>query len=438
MSGPSDNLIQDFALHPDKWAAANKQHVANSFSTTVAELEARIAKYVAALPVFSTVTDMKQKDMPSEVLTGKLGAWCTKHLGDFPRALSWPAILTIGGLFVEPGALPSNLYTALVSKPEAGKSEVDSRARRIFGMVGDLDPAMATDTIFGSSEGMVDIIGDKGGRPYLWCPDELSGVMMKAQIQGSNFPSDLCTLWYRRKFGKTVKNRKAVNFHAWLSILAGITERRFSDCFGAETLDGLYSRFLFGLCPSDWSYDFKPARFEPEIKLPLAFDGKDGATPFKFMKQPVVHEDVFDAKTAVCNDEKIPKRLGEIVIRCAMVVAAWDEKVELRASDMEPFWHLLRYENSVRLILQPSASKSYDGQISEKVLSYLANHNKDGEYLSYKEVMKNGRIYNINGPVAAKRVVDTLVATGELEDDFLPQAKNGKKKRGIRLARPDV
>lgn len=165
------------------------------------------------------------------------------------------------------------------------------------------------DDKFGSAEGMMEKIGDRKGEAVIWSPDELSHLLEKAQIQGASFPYILNTLFYKDRNDVTVQRRKHIPFNARVTIAGAVVEENFGDSFGAATTAGLYSRFLFGLCPSNFRYLYRPMEAVPVVEakrvsalLPFGGD-QDSTTQLPRFDAPVIHPGVWAAR-----DEVRPKK----------------------------------------------------------------------------------------------------------------------------------
>jgi hypothetical protein len=236
-----DNLIESFAYNPEKWAEIlDKKFTAGKFGLTVPQLEEMISdKRDAINPKVVEADDPKVLDMPESVIPdSKLGRWCREYMlgrGRFCIAYAWPPMLTAASLFVQPGKKSINLFVALVGEPNSGKTQGQERANYLLG----LDArGWAEARSFGSAAGMLEAIGDKGGKPFLWCPGEIGHLMIKAGIKGSSCFTIVNILVYKTTYRATVGGRKQVSFNAQLTISGGLVTGKFSECFSEETEAG--------------------------------------------------------------------------------------------------------------------------------------------------------------------------------------------------------
>ena len=383
----------------------------------------------------STLEDLKRPDMPESVLDGKLGRWCRERLGDFSLAYSWPSILGAASVLVKPTAnVRCNLYICLVGPMHSAKSTAQERADILFNLQA-LD--LLNTKKCGSAEGLAEQIGDRGGRPILWNPDELSHVLAKSQIEGASFPFVLNSMFYNDSNQMVVQKRKAVSFNARLSLTGGVVEDHFGDSFGASTNAGLYDRFLFGLVPTGFTYLFRPMEGKP------LFDVRAAQTTLGIVPQgpnagpvvltPTIDSSVWDARDAIHKAEGIEPRVLEIALRTALICAAWDGRTELRASDLEPAWELARYQQSVRLILKPNPGKNFEAVAAHKVLSFLKSHSDGEKWVAMRDILRATHVTDY-GPSTVDRAMASMVFSGTLEKVETKSKTGGRPKQFYKLA----
>ena len=223
--------------------------------------------YRVAQNIVQTNTDDGHlKDMPETVLDGRLGEICANRMCAFPRAYAWPALLAVASALIEPTpSLRTNLYGALVGPVHSGKTQAIQQAISVLGLE---EPALMP-LLSGSGEQLVRHATDAGGNPRLFSPDELGHLLEKMQIQRSSYSYILNRAFYEDKFEVLMGHRERSTFNCVLSILGGMVEERFQDLFNAGTTGGLYDRFLFGLCPCGYSYDYFPFEGARETIQPV-------------------------------------------------------------------------------------------------------------------------------------------------------------------------
>jgi hypothetical protein len=173
------------------------------------------------------------QDMPIEVLDGRLGEHCQRYLlPRSPVSYSWPGVVAAAGTLAHQGSrLRTNLFVALVGPIESGKSTTASNAVAVVGLSDDspeLERSMA-----GSAEGLLRKIGNTGGCARLYSPDELSHLFAKMQIDRASFAPVLQRCFYTTTFPLIIARGERISFSASLSILGGIIDEKFEECFSA-------------------------------------------------------------------------------------------------------------------------------------------------------------------------------------------------------------
>jgi Bifunctional DNA primase/polymerase, N-terminal/Primase C terminal 1 (PriCT-1) len=366
--------------------------------------------------MIATDENVALPDLPEAALDGSLGDICQTLLRDFPLALAWPALLAAAGALIRstPNQPRTNLYVALVGPAHCGKSCAIEAANYFL----DVRPPMLESLKAGSAEGLLAKIGDQNGNSVLLFPDELSHLLEKAQIAGASFAYALNTAFYHGESTLTIAHGQIVKFNCRLSLIGGVVDEKFDDSFGSATTGGLYDRFLFGQCPSGYSYLWKPLDGPPAITE--TFDG------------PRVNADVWEARNGIHQAEKINPRILELAIRCAFICAAIDGREELRAADLAPAWALARYQQRVRILLQPNGGKNFEGRIALKILNHLGSNAADGRYLVLRDVLRATRAYEY-GPSTCERALNAMRFGGSIEE-IGNTSEKGQKRRLIRLA----
>jgi hypothetical protein len=371
-------------------------------------------------PEIAGATELNLPDMEEAVLCGRLGEICQRRLKAFARAYAWPALLAAASTCVsvrsEMSRIAVNLYVALVGGVGTGKSQASERANHILGV--EPETIMA-----GSAEGLLEKIGDRGGKPVLVAPDELSHLLEKGQIANASLPFVLNRLFYHDKVDLTVAKRKQITFSARLSLVGGIVDENFGDGFSSASTSGLYDRFMFGQCPTGFQFEYRPveglAEFDPSSRLEI----------------PRIHPNVWDEKDRIIRDEKMNPRLLDISIRVALICAAFDGKEILCAEDLASAWALARYQQRVRALLQPNPGRNHEAQVALKILSYLDTHAPEGKYLKLRDVLTAVHAYEY-GPSTCERVVGALIFGGDVDKVEIANAR-GRKINLVRRAGGD-
>ena len=340
-------------------------------------------------------------DMPESVLSGRLGEVCQRMMGNFPRAYAWPAIVTCAGTFVVGTALRSNLFAALVGPVGSGKSQAIERAMRALGIDprGDVPPVM--DLKAGSGEGLLKAIGDVAGGARLYSMDELGHLLEKSQIQNSSFPHILNSLFYSSYQKLRIARGEAIEFSCCLSILGGLLEETFGDLFGKSTTGGLYDRFIFGQCPTGFSYSYRPFEGKPLTVEPVTV---------------AVSPEVWDESDSwIKTIPGVTGRIAEIALRVAAICASWDGKEMLTVSDIGPARAFAEHQAQTRNLLRPNPGENFEARAAFKFLAYLQRHAPNGEWVGKRQMLRNTRAYEL-GPSIANKALCVMAHNGDVEE----------------------
>ena len=341
-------------------------------------------------------------DMPEAVLSGRLGEISQRLMKDFPRAYAWLAIVTCAGTLVSgTRVLPTNLFAGLVGPIGSGKTQAGERAARSLGLdpEGDAPPVIKLKA--GSGEGLLKAIGDVAGASRLYSVDELGHLLEKANLENSSFPHILNGLFYSSRQGLRIARGEAVEFNCSLSILGGLLEESFGDLFGKAATGGLYDRFIFGYCPTGYSYAYRPFDGQPLTMEPSAV---------------AVNAEVWEERDSwVKTINGVTGRIAEIALRIAAICAAWDGKKVLTTSDLAPAHAFAEYQARVRTLLKPNPGENFEARAAFKFLAYLQRYAPEGQWISKRQMLRDTRAYQL-GPSVCDKALAILIFNGELEE----------------------
>lgn len=390
------------------------------------EKDAAIAEFVTPKATDSSVA--KIEDMGSEVLVGRLGEICQDRMADFPTAFSWQSLVTAAGALVSQCS-PSRTtnYCALVGGPGVGKSQALQVAQILCGYWvgprdGHAEPAAVLPVVEiypGSIEGLLDRPEIKGanGEPRILFIDELSALLKRASLEGSNMAPILNRAWNKTYFVLTTKHGKPVSLNCQLSVAGGITIvdgnfENFGDLFGAESVTGFYDRFTFGLAPTGYQYAYRP--------FPLQIDPR-----LEHPKPYTVNADVYEAANDWAKRYGLNRRILEVAVRNAGICCAIDGRSELRAKDIEVStlaW--VRYQERVRLLLKPNTGVNDDGKLANKIMGYIDSHGADGQWLSQRDLLRAIRARDYG--TRAAQVLNALEYSDDIERQVTQTAGRSK------------
>lgn len=354
-------------------------------------------------------------DMPAEVLDGWLGELCRTRMKDFPIAYAWPALLAAASVLVPKCGLRTNLFVGLIGPPRSGK---DSAFNYAFSLLS-LHKPLLQRLKSGSSEGLMQHIGNVEGAPRLFFPGELSQLLKRANQDGATFCDTLSDLYYNDEQDSTISKGKEIEFNCRLSLAGGIPPQSFGDLFGAATTDGLYQRFLFAECPTGFQYSYRPFDGEPAIQPQADFVDKTDALTMSV----AVDSSVWDERDRWVKECGVNGTVTEHVIRAAVICASFDGRPVLYGKDLGPAFAHAKYQTTMRKYLAPNPGETNDGKIENKLDKFLDDHAPNGEWVVERTMLNSTKVHNKYGSPAVERVLQGMVVSGKIE-----RAKSGRQK----------
>ena len=365
------------------------------------------ATRIEEAPAATAIEALEFKDMSPEVLDGRLGEICQQHMSHFPIAYAWPALLAVASVLVPEPPQPyarANLFVGLVGPVHSGKSQ----AKEVACAVLEVLPPLLEETMTGSAEGLIKLIGVPGQPRLLW-PDELSHLLEKSAIERSSFPYVLNTLWYKNRLTLTIAKQQKLEFDAVLSVLGGLVTENFQHSFSHTTTGGLYDRFLFGMCPTGFAFNYQPWKGEVVTDKPCAVR---------------IAADVWEAKQQWKQENpELADRIAENAIRAALICASWNQCETLNAAALGPARALAEYQIRVRKMLQPNPGENLDARCAFAIVLFLKSY--EGKFVKRRDVY-NAINANRFGPGVFDRAVMNLEFNGELQ-------QSGKRPKLLRL-----
>jgi hypothetical protein len=361
----------------------------------IAEIDAKIEDTAKIRPIGIT-------DMPDSAMSGRLGDLCRGPMKEFPLTYSYLSIVVVAGLKIAGhSTMRHNLYGGPVGDVGSGKSQAAEAAMKCIGLDPDQRPPVHKVKV-GSGEQLLKEIGDVGGESRLFYVDELSHLLEKAMIQYASFPSILNSLFYNNRETLKMARGETANFDCSLSILGGLPENKFSEFFGQASTLGLYDRFLYGLCPTDYTYHYRPFRVSPSLFEPQGVE---------------VHPEVWNERDQWLKDSPdITGRVAELSLRVASICAAWDGKNVLMVSDLKPAKQFALYQARLRKLLRPNPGENFEARAAHKFLAYLERHSPDGQWVSRRQMFKDTRAYEL-GPSVCHKALSIMAFNGDIEEN---------------------
>lgn len=354
---------------------------------------------VTAPPQVAEESSLSIKDMPEEVLSGKLGEILQRRMKDFPIAYAWPSLVNAAGAIVKRSnsTLRQNLYTALIGPVHSGKSVAMKAAISTMGLA----PPELENLMSGSAEGLLRKLSNADGCARLVSVDELGHLLSKAHIQNASFPFVLNRAFYDTAFDITADKGKVTKFHCEMSLIGGVPDDQFDKLFDAATVGGLYDRFIFGVCPQPFKFDYRP------------FEGS--AEQINSVSVGVAPE-VWEAKS-IWLTEGVEPRCAENALRVAGICASVDGETLLRAKHLSPTFALAKYLTRVRSVLKPNPGENSDAKCAFAIiamLEQLANNGSKGKWISRRQIYKGIHAERV-GPSVFNRALISLTMNNDVD-----------------------
>jgi hypothetical protein len=437
-----NTLIKIVENNFDKYPATYRE-VCLKFAHDVSAMAVKTAA-AAAKAVNIDVLEIKDSDtpdMPEEAIVGEtLAGILSKYMGNFPRAYAWPALLTVGGtlvptMFAGPGldlssdapkvseGLQTNLYTTLIGDVGTGKTQAIEHSCVNLGIPAD----RYTDTKAGSIEGLLNRIKDdpflsKSGH-VLVDLDEWSHFFKKAGIENASFVDILNSGFNKDVFHLTIAGGKRIDLQCALSLIGGMVTAKVQECFNGASTGGFHDRFLFGVCPTDNPFTFTG---------PVSAARSAQNDPFLSVKPVPVTVDrgVWDIASAWKKADVSLGRSVEVTVRCARIIASFDGRPEVTASDLEAMRPFLDYQQRCRKLIVPASGVTTDAKMANAILGWLKRNAPNGQWVSQRDLRRGiHRALEELGPTSFKNTMASL----EFGMDIQTQVKmnNGARESAL-------
>lgn len=339
----------------------------------------------------------------------------------WPLNYALPALVTAASVLVPRFVVPegqiligddnlTNLYTALIGKVHAGKSQCIEWAARALGIYHEDCAEHYIDLSAGSAEQLIDALDKRKNvfkNSVLIDQDEWAQLFAKADIPNATFPAFLTKSFYRRRQIFTRPRGKEVVLNLAMSFCGGIVEDDFDSVFNALTLGGCYDRFLFGRMPQDWAWSYRPF---PRENASHAMDELLAWEPI-----PVFLDgSVFEVGQAWAKQNPELGRVIEICIRIATIFASMDGRSRVTGKDLEVLSGLAAYQLDLRRQFQPNAGQNADAQFANAALRWINRH--AGEWTSIALLKKGVHSYEQKlGPNVAERALLSMARGGQID-----------------------
>jgi hypothetical protein len=383
------------------------------------------------------IEDTEVLGMPDSIIPDcRLGEIFRERLScDFPIDYGWIALVHAAGVLVPPsprspltvsdGDDLTNFYTALIGPVNSGKTQAANWARFALGITDHKPNYFRVKA--GSAEGLFPSLQAKQLKGLLAEQvfvdvEELAYLFSKIAIEGSSYAPVLTSGFNQKNQTLIIKGGKEITLNCALSWMGGIVTENFESCFGAATTGGLYDRFMFGMCPTGFSFIHRPFEGSAETinPVPVVVDGS-----------------VYEVTRTWKKEHPELTREVEIAVRFAKVIKSFEGPSGggiLYGKDMEGAPLVFALEQSrIRKILKPNAGNNPDAKFANAIMSFLSRKTNRGEWVDMRAVKQNLNVFRENlGPNVMDRAINGLLRAGDIEQRSDTSRRNGKMY--IRLA----
>jgi Bifunctional DNA primase/polymerase, N-terminal len=376
----------------------------------------------------ASIEHLEVVGMPDDIIPDcRLGKIFYDRLAnDFPIDYAWIALVHAAGVLVPPspksplvvsdGEDLTNFYTALIGGTNTGKTQAANWARFCLGITENKPNYYFVKS--GSAEGLFPTMQTKQrkglmGEQVFVDVEEMAHLFNKIGIEGSSFSTVLTSGFNRKNQTLIVAGGKEINLNCAMSWMGGIVTEMFETCFGSATIGGLYDRFMFGLCPTGYSFVHRPFEGGAEQcnPVPVTVDGS-----------------VYEATRTWKKDHPEFTREIELAVRFAKVIASFDKRPVLYGKDMEGAPLVFALEQSrIRKTLKPNAGNNPDAKFANAIMSLLRRRTKSGEWVDTRTLKQHLNVFRENlGPNVMERAINALLRAGDIEINTDKTRKNGK------------
>ena len=380
-----------------------------------------IAVTISVVPEQHEIQSIVEPSLPVSAMSStRLGDIYVERFEPYgwPLELALPALATAAGVVVPPGDSRliggdpmTTLYTGLIGPVHCGKSQAIEWAAKSLGIFVEGRGKYYYELKSGSAEQLMnnlDKYSGSFGRNILVNPDEWSHLFSKAAIPDASFTSVLTSSFYRRSQTFTNPRGRDFTLNLGLSLIGGIVEDDFDTVFNFSTLGGLYDRFLFGLSPKGFMFDYRPYPFEMR-NYEGDFDDI-GWSPVSV----VLDGSLFEVIKHWNKEKPELGRIVEVCARVAIIFASMDGRTVVTGGDLEALQGLADYQLAVRNRFQPNPGLSPDAVYGNAAAAWAKNHAKEWKPLS---AMKHAlqRYERKYGAFIAQRAIESLAYGGRLQ-----------------------
>jgi hypothetical protein len=328
-----------------------------------------------------------------------------------------------------------NTDICLICPPGGGKNECIKRSLEITGVPYGNEGYKRTTP--GGDRQLMELLGDRPGKKrsdpripgpkkLLMVNNEIADVLKKASYEKSSLSSRLCDLW-DENLTEIPDRSGTITADCRLSWIGGLPatldkQERFQELFNAESIHGLYQRFIFGYTDENWlHHDWIPPAKARGAILDLEHSMED----YGWETNPFVKD--FTAGASQMYEEWRAEVQGFGRVRYnmkkwALLTAAADGMELCDESHMEKAIRWAEWEICVRRAFQPSEALAgnREAEFVNLLLPALLEKGAATRFVSWRRVALDRKWERRIDPTIQTRTVEALVKMGRLiqpEDD---------------------
>jgi hypothetical protein len=392
---------------------------------------------------------LKVPEIPQKALYGWLGKKAAES--GMPLGFIYPALVGVyagNKIRVTDKAAHPCLDIALVGDVETGKSQAIEQAEQMLDMKDMNEGGSVCHRSASSDRGLFNLFGDdpkqkdapkKTGNTYVMCLTELRHMLTKMAMQNNSLPPTLCSMWDNGNDNGTADKYKNVGCRVNLSIVGGLkcaTMDEFGEVFGADTMHGLFSRFIIATTSEKWNY--KPFNGVPERRDPAEITvgpeiwerlnrwkaekpgrGRAGENALRWaviteaaeqgrdwLSDAATEEDVFQSLDVSGNGNGEKPLIQEIQVWKPLEAVLSIEALEAALLVME-------HQELVKAAYTPSEAINDDARCTEAILKAL----EENGAFKWNTMCKNRHWTRKWGARLVQGVRDALAKTGQISYD---------------------
>ncbi len=386
---------------------------------------------------------------PEDCLCGKLGEYA--KMIEMPLGIAYPAIIGCYSVIPEADEFCRsriNTDVCLICPPGGGKNECIKRGLLITGVP--YGNGGYKRTTPGGDRQLMELVGDRPGRKrgdpripgpkkLLMVNNEIADVLKKAAHDKSSLSSRLCDLWDENLTEIPDYRGGTITADCRLSWIGGLPatlnrQERFLELFNAESIHGLYERFIFGYTDEEWiHHDWTP----PIVARDAIIDLEHTIADYSREVNPFVRDFTVGAFQMYEQWRADIQGFGRVrynLKKWALLTAAADGLELCGEVHMEKAIRWTEWQICVRRVFQPSEALAGNREAAfvNLLVPALLEKGAAVDFVSWRRLALDRKWDKQFDPSLQNRTVDALIKMGRLEQEE-KELKNGSKKKTAKV-----